>query len=158
VAGEVGPNTYSATTTAEGRSGVRRVRIRDFQVITDSKAELIGYDLGPNAPELLLGALSACLNHYFLTHAALLDIPLDHLAVTASATQDPRAGTAGHEDTPFYPFDIKYEVSVDSPASDDRLAELHAAVASSCALSNLLQRANTLTGTWTRVNGHAEAH
>ncbi len=39
-----------AEVTAEGRSGVRRIRIRDFQVLTDSPPAMIGYDLGPSSP------------------------------------------------------------------------------------------------------------
>ena len=30
-----GPNTLKASVSVEGRSGVRRIRIRDFQVITE---------------------------------------------------------------------------------------------------------------------------
>ena len=47
----------TAQVTAEGGSGIRRVRIRDFQIITDAKTAMAGYDLGPRAPEVLLGAL-----------------------------------------------------------------------------------------------------
>lgn len=149
-AGELEPLVYAATTTAEGRSGVRRVRIRDFQVITDSKAELIGYDLGPNAPELLVGALSACVNHFVLTHAALLDIPLDSAEVTAEVDSDPRAGSPGFEDVPAFPHNLRYRVTVESPASDAQLDELRAAVESTCALSQLLSRANDITTDFVR--------
>ncbi len=44
-----------ATVTAEGRSGIRRIRIRDFQLVTDSPPSFAGYDLGPGSPELQLG-------------------------------------------------------------------------------------------------------
>ena len=37
---------------AMGRSGIREIRIRDFQIISDSKPDLAGYDLGPGADDL----------------------------------------------------------------------------------------------------------
>lgn len=61
--GEASPLKLQAQAHAEGRSGVRRIRIRDFQVISDSPPDFAGYDLGPSSPELLLGALSSCLTH-----------------------------------------------------------------------------------------------
>jgi hypothetical protein len=35
---------------AEGRSGVRRIRIRDFQIVSDSPPDFAGYDLGRARP------------------------------------------------------------------------------------------------------------
>lgn len=45
-AGGLGVTHLSAVVAAEGRSGIRRIRIRDFQVITDSPPDFAGYDLG----------------------------------------------------------------------------------------------------------------
>ncbi len=64
--GSLGPVPLKARATAEGRSGVRRIRVRDFQVVTDSPPDFAGYDLGPSSPELVLGALGSCLNHSYL--------------------------------------------------------------------------------------------
>jgi hypothetical protein len=60
---DAGPRTIAATARVEGRSGVRRIRIRDFQIISDSGPELAGYDLGPSSPELQLGVLGSCVTH-----------------------------------------------------------------------------------------------
>ena len=43
----VTPVKLRAHVSAEGRSGVRRIRIRDHQVVSDSPADFAGYDLGP---------------------------------------------------------------------------------------------------------------
>jgi hypothetical protein len=53
--GRLGPVSLRASATAEGRSGARRIRVRDFQVLTDSPPDFAGYDLGPSSPELQLG-------------------------------------------------------------------------------------------------------
>ncbi|WP_246719411.1 OsmC family protein [Rhizobium laguerreae] len=95
--------TFEASASAEGRSGVRRIRIRDFQVISNSPSDFAGYNLGPSSPELLLGALSSCLTHTFLIHASDQGVPLESLHREVSATIDPRAGAEGYEDVPVYP-------------------------------------------------------
>lgn len=56
------PASFKATqlkaqVRALGRSGVREIRIRDFQVISDSPPDFAGYNLGPASPELQLGVL-----------------------------------------------------------------------------------------------------
>ena len=48
------PHILQAKVTAEGRSGVRRIRIRDFQIISDSGPDFAGYNLGPGSPEPIL--------------------------------------------------------------------------------------------------------
>src|SRR5688500_1137428 len=78
----------TASVIAEGGSGVRRVRIRDFQIITDAGPAMAGYDLGPRAPEVLLGALGSCVSHTILIQAALQGIPIDSLVVDVSADVD----------------------------------------------------------------------
>lgn len=121
-AGRAEPRTLSATSTAEGRSGVRRIRIRDFQILSDSGPDFAGYNLGPASPELQLGVLASCLTHIFLIRAAEREIPLDRLEVHVQGTQDPRAGDLGFEDVPIYPHDIRYAVHLESPVSDEELA------------------------------------
>src|SRR5580698_1659579 len=93
----------SVRVRAEGRSGVRRIRIRDFQVVSDSPPDFAGYDLGPSSPELQLGVLGSCLNHSYLIQAAALEVPLESIEIEVEATIDPRAGSVGHETTPVYP-------------------------------------------------------
>lgn len=142
----VTPLVLRAQATAEGRSGVRRIRIRDHQVISDSPDDFAGYDLGPSSPELLLGALSSCLTHIFLIQAAELQIPLDRLEVEIEADQDPRGGRPGYEAVPFYPHNIRYTVHVSSPADPDEIKALHDAVEHWCPILNLLRMPQDLTG------------
>lgn len=87
--GAVGALDLKATVTAEGRSGIRRIRIRDFQVITDSPPSFAGYDLGPSSPELQLGILGSCLNHTYLIQAAILQVALESIEVEVTGRIDP---------------------------------------------------------------------
>jgi uncharacterized OsmC-like protein len=146
IAGSLGPQQLKAKVTAEGRSGVRRIRIRDFQVITDSPPDFAGYDLGPSSPELQLGVLGSCLNHSYLIQAAALHIPIDSLAVEVQGFIDPRAGTPGHEAAPVHPQGISYVVSIHGPATEGQIDELQRNVEKSCPILNLLKKPQAIEG------------
>jgi uncharacterized OsmC-like protein len=133
------PVALSAHVRAEGRSGVRRIRVRDFQVITDSPPDFAGYDLGPSSPELVLGALGSCLTHTWLIQAAAHDIPIDSLLVDVTGTIDARAGKTGHEHVPVYPHNIAFTVHVASPVDRNRIDTLELAVDRACPILNLLR-------------------
>jgi uncharacterized OsmC-like protein len=141
-----GANILRAKTTAEGRSGVRRIRIREFQVISDSGPDFAGYNLGPSSPELQLGVLSSCLTHIFLIKAAEHQVPLDSLEVEVTAQQHPRAGQPGFEDVPIYPHNINYTVHISSPASAEVIAALHQEVERTCPILNLLTNPQHISG------------
>jgi len=136
----------SARVDAEGRSGVRRIRIRDFQVISDSPADFAGYDLGPSSPELLLGVLGSCLTHIFLIKAAELEVPLDSLAVEVGGSVDPRGGLEDFPGVPVELQDITYTVTLSSPATAGELERLHVEVERVCPVLNLLSRPQSITG------------
>ncbi|MFN8504007.1 OsmC family protein [Kouleothrix sp.] len=140
------PLTLQASVTAEGRSGVRRIRIRDFQIISDSGPDFAGYNLGPSSPELQLGVLGSCLTHIFLIQAADRQVPLDSLSVTVTGQMDPRAGRPGYEDIPIYPHNIRYTVQLTSPASEEQIAALHDAVERTCPILNLLANPQQISG------------
>ncbi|WP_214319520.1 OsmC family protein [Nonomuraea sediminis] len=146
-----GPVPLQARVTAEGRSGVRRIRIRDFQILSDSGPDFAGYDLGPGSPELQAGVLGSCVTHIFLIKAAELDVPLDSLAVDVQAEYDPRAQAPDNTDIPVYPQNFRYEVQISSPASDEDLARLHAEVERVCPILNLIRHPQNIKGTVSRV-------
>jgi uncharacterized OsmC-like protein len=135
----------SVRVKAEGRSGVRRIRIRDFQIVSDSPADFAGYDLGPGSPELLLGALGSCLTHTYLIQAADLGVPLDALEVEVSAKLDPRAGLVG-KDHSIFPDGISYTVHIESPAETAATERLREAVERACPVLNFLQAPRPIRG------------
>lgn len=151
------PIPLQARVTAEGRSGVRRIRLRDHQVLTDSPRDFVGYDLGPSAPELALGALGSCLTHSYLIQAAVQGVTLDSLEVEVTGRIDQRAGETGHERTPREPHGIAYTVHIGTSAPDDAVAELHAAVERLCPILNLLRNPQDVVGTVRRTAPPAPA-
>lgn len=140
------PLNISALVRAEGRSGVRRIRIRDFQILTDSPADFAGYGFGPTAPELQLGVLGSCLTHSYLIQAADLQVPIDALEVEVSAEIDARAGQPGYPEITVHPRQIAYVLRVESPASEEQLERLHAAVQTTCPILSLLTNPHTIQG------------
>ncbi|TCL72081.1 OsmC family protein [Rhizobium sp. BK251] len=145
-AGDGVPMTLTARVRAEGRSGIRRIRIRDFQLISDSQADFAGYDLGPSSPELQLGVLGSCLTHTFLIQAAILGLSLDSLEVEITGIMDPRAGSPGFEGVPIYPHEIRYAAFIDSSAAPDEIRALREAVERNCPILNLLRQPQAITG------------
>lgn len=146
------PRVLEARVTAEGRSGVRRIRIRDHQILSDSGPELAGYDFGPGSPEIQAGVLGSCLTHIFEIQAAEREIWLDALAVEVRAIQDFRAGQPGFEDVPRWPHQFTYTVIIESDEPEDRIRELHQAVEDVCPILNLLVYPQTIAGSVT-LNG-----
>ncbi|ONG57338.1 osmotically inducible protein OsmC [Pseudoroseomonas deserti] len=151
------PQPLSARVSAEGRSGIRRIRIRDFQLISDSPASFAGYDLGPSSPELQLGVLGSCLTHTFLIQAALLQIPLHRVEVQVDGQIDPRSGQPGFETVPRNPHALRYTVALDSPASEEELAQLHAAVQANCPILHLLRDPQPIDGALARLPAQSDA-
>lgn len=146
-AGNATPVPLRAEVRAEGRSGIRHIRIREHHVLSDSPYDFAGYNLGPSSPELQLGVLGSCLTHIFLIQAAIGNIPLDELAVEVTGEIDPRGGVPGYEDVPVYPQNIAYTVQIRSQASATALAELHQVVERVCPILNLLVNPQPIHGT-----------
>jgi uncharacterized OsmC-like protein len=135
-----------------GRSGVREVRIRDYQIVTDTPAYFAGYGLGPSAPELMLGALASCLAHTAVIIAADNEVALEALTVEVSGKMHPFAQTLGLEHIPIPPHDISYTLHIDSSEPAERLTALHDQVRKRCSLYNLLKDPQPISGEIVRMS------
>ena len=138
------PVQLVAHAEAAGASGVRRIRIRDFQILSDSPFNFAGHDLGPTSPELQLGVLASCIVHTYIVQAAMLDIGLDGVVVEVTADLDLRAGHPDHQGIPAAPSNIRYTAHV--AADVDDLEALNDTVRRNCPVMNLLEQPNTITG------------
>jgi len=141
------PHPISARVRAEGRSRVRRIRVRDFQIVSDSPPDFAGYDLGPSSPEIVLGGLGSCLTHTWLIQVAAHQLPLESLEVELSGQIDARAGKPGYEHVPVYPHNLSYTVHLRSPASAAAVDTVRAAVERTCPILNLLRHPQPIAGT-----------
>ena len=136
----------SATCVADDATGVRKLRMRDWQLIGDSGADFGGWGLGPSSPELLCGVISTCLTHTYLIAAAWLAIPIDRVEVSVtSANNDAHLLEIASDDPPV-PFNLQARILLDANvATPEQLATLHAYAAERCPLSNLIREPNTIT-------------
>src|SRR5262245_56869581 len=75
------PQPLRAVVTAESRSGVRRLRIRDFQVLSDSERTIAGYNLGAGSWDTEIGVLGSAVATEFLFQAARFGISLEAVDV-----------------------------------------------------------------------------
>ncbi len=138
--------TVSATCVADDSTGVRKLRMRDWQIIGDSGPDFGGWGLGPSSPELFCGVISTCLTHTYLIAAATLDIPVDRVEVTVSSTNNDAHFLGIESDDPDLPFDITARVALEAPdASTEQVATLHTYAAERCPLSKLVREPNTVT-------------
>lgn len=135
-----------AQVRAAGRSGVREIRINNFQVISDSPTDFAGHNLGPSSPELLLGVLGSCMTHITLIQAAEREIPLDSVEVEVAGEFHSFAGLPGYEEIPIYPHNITYTLKIASPEKEETITELYHAVESVCPILKLLVHPQTIHG------------
>ncbi len=139
-------NQLKAHVRALGRSGVREIRIRDFQVISDSPTDFAGYNLGPASPELQLGVLGSCLTHITLIQAAERGLSIDAIEVEVTGEQHPLAQQPGFENIPIFPHNIRYTLDIVSSESAETIRSLHEAVEAVCPIFNLLKQPQTIDG------------
>ncbi|MFC9775273.1 OsmC family protein [Paenibacillus chitinolyticus] len=150
-------DVLKAKVRAKDRSGVREIRIRNFQILSDSLPDFAGFDLGPNSAEIQLGVLGSCLTHITLIQAALRGVPLESLEVEVEGELHKFAGKDGYEEIPFWPHNIRYTLHIESAASKEEIAELHRGVEEVCPILNLLQRPQEITGKVLHSSGSGEA-
>ena len=129
-------------------SGLRcETQTRKFKLTIDEKETLGGTDMGPNPVELILTALGACQEITYRLYADLLGIPLDGITVEVSGDIDLCGFYAVDDETrPGY-TNITADVVADSPASDDDIQRLKAAVEQHCPVLDIIGNATPVTVT-----------
>lgn len=132
--------TVEAVCVADDATGVRKLRIRDWQLLSDSGPDFGGWGLGPSSPELLCGVLSTCLTHTYLIGSATLSIPVDRVSVRVSAENNDARFLGIETSAPPVPFAITARVRLEAhEASPGTIEALHRYVAESCPLTRVLR-------------------
>lgn len=132
---DAAPTHLHAHVIAEGRSGVRRLRIGDkeqFQWLSDSPRNGAGFNLAPGSWESLVATLSSAVADEYVVQAALKDIPLDSLDVVFTSIPQRKSATL------TYPNNLSYQAYIQSPVSDAKLEELKAAVHANSSVIDLV--------------------
>jgi hypothetical protein len=113
-----------ARVTAESRSGVRRLRIRDFQLLSDSERTLAGYNLGAGSWDTEVGVLGSAVANEFLFQAAAAGIELEAVDVVFTSHQDAPGAAPRAAGQVNYPRNLRYTAYIVSTASDTELDAL----------------------------------
>ena len=134
-----------AVCVADDLTGVRKLRIRDWQFVGDSGPAFGGWNLGPSSPELLCGVVSTCLTHTYEIGAAILGIPVDRIEVRVTAENNDARFLSIPTDDPAVPYNIAAHASIHAPeATADQIKVLHD-YARQCPLTNLIRQPNSVT-------------
>lgn len=133
------PVTFSARVDAVSRSGVRRLRIRNFQFLSDGPRSAGEFNLGAGSWPSLVGVLGSAVAEEYLLQAAVKGIPLDELTVVFTSVP----GTAPSTSTGTlvtYPRGLAYTAYIVSPASDADLETLRQTVERTSPVIDLITR------------------
>ncbi len=136
------PLKLNANVTAESRSGVRRLRIRNFQLLSDGARVTAEYNLAAGSWPTVVGVLGSAVAQDFLIQAALKGIALDELEVVFTSQPGAAPSRSGNRVT--YPRNLIYTAYIVSPASDAELEELRQAVERSSPVLNLVRQPQTI--------------
>lgn len=128
-----------------------RVQIRDFSLTVDEPEQIGGKNTGPTPVELVLAALGTCQEIVYATYARVLGIPLNGVEVSAEGRLDLRGFFGVAEEQAGFK-DVTYTVAIDSPASQEEIARLIAAVNAHCPVLDILQQPVPVSGAY-RLNG-----
>ena len=130
---------FSAIT--EWRDGAHTTtRVRHFTVPSDEPASLGGTDLAPNAVELLLSALGACLSVGFVYNAAVQGIAIRMLAIELEGWIDLASFIGLPVLTPAGYGEIRVDCRINADASPEALAALAAKVIATSPVTDTLRR------------------
>jgi uncharacterized OsmC-like protein len=128
----------SVTTIDEFDQAGETVHTREFTLRGDEPEQILGERTGPNAVELLLGALGSCLSVGYAANAAHMGIELDDLRFEMEGDVDLRGFLGISEDVrPGYES-ITCTVYVDADASEAELAELREHVEATSPLMDVI--------------------
>lgn len=133
------PVTFSARVDAVSRSGVRRLRIRNFQFLSDGARTIGEFNLGAGSWPSLVGVLGSAVAEEYLLQAAVKGIPIDGLEVVFTSTPGTAPSTStGTQVT--YPRNLAYTAYIVSPASDAELEALRQTVEHTSPVIDLITR------------------
>ncbi len=138
--------TYTVTGAGEG-SVASRITAGKQVFFVDEPAALAGDDRAASPVEYALGALLSCQIVVYRLYASNLGIRIDSISAEAEGDLDVR-GLFGVDDAVRPGFSaVRLTVRVTGPESDDRYAELHAAVDAHCPVLDLFANATPVSVT-----------
>lgn len=145
-----------AECVADDLTGVRKLRVRQWEYLSDGGPPIGGWNLGPSSPELLCGVTSTCLTHTYLCLAASRGIALDRVQVNVTARNNDARFFGIESDRPITPYAITAEVEIlSADLSEAELAQFVADGQAACPIVALIRAPNevSVSKSESRANG-----
>lgn len=142
--------TYKAAGVGVG-SVATRISAGKHQFLVDEPAALAGDDEGASPVEYALGAIIACQVVVYRLYAEQLGIRIDDITIDAEGDLDVR-GLFGLDDTVRPGFsDIRLNVSIAGPESQQRYEELGRTVEARCPVQDLFANTTPVSAVVTKA-------
>jgi uncharacterized OsmC-like protein len=139
------PVRLSARVSAAGRTGIRRVNIRNFQLLSDGGLGGAESNLAAGSWPSVVGALGSAVAGDYLVQAALKGIPIDGLEVIfTSGSSQPTEAEQARGITARYPRGLAYIAFIQSSATDAQLEDLKQTVERVSPVLRLIQEAQPI--------------
>lgn len=138
--GELQPVVLRAKAVAKNRGGFRELRVRRFHYIGDCNYAHGGQDAGVSTPTTAQAVFASDIADSYLNQAALLGIPIRSLDIEIHSRPDKE-----NTGRVSYPRNFLYTVCIDTPASDDQLAELARLAEEHSSVVNFVKAAQEVT-------------
>ena len=142
--------TYRVAGVGEG-AVASRITAGRHEFIVDEPAALAGDDAGASPVEYALGAFISCQIVVFRLYAQALGIPFDRIRVSAEGDLDAARLFAIDESVRAGFTDVRLQVELQGPESQERYEELRAAVDAHCPVLDLFASTTPVTTTVLKV-------
>lgn len=134
-------NPLTVTVTSENQGGFHsKISMRDHELDSDQPYGFEGTNKGPKPSELLLAALASCQEVTWRLYAEAAGITIHKISIELRGTQDLRGFMGTDETVPAGFVKVEGDVTIDSSASDEELAELQKTVDAHCPVLDDLMR------------------
>jgi len=144
---EVGRGPRTATVKVSNGT-VCEIDVDGHKLVSDTPAPLGGQNKGPTPGALLRASLGSCLAIGYVTWAARLGVPLEHVEVAIEGDFDPR-GTLGASDTvPVEYGGFRYKALIKSSAPRERIQEVFETANRHSTVLQTISHAIPVNGGW----------
>ena len=138
--------TYRVRGTGEGAVATR-ITAGKHEFLVDEPGALAGDDIAASPVEVALGALIACQVVVYRLYAEALGIQVDDVRITAEGDLDARRLFGLDESVRAGFGDVRLDITVAGPESEERYQELKGAVDAHCPVLDLFANPTPVTAT-----------
>lgn len=133
------------TARTDDASGVRKIDIREWRLLSTGGRAVGDYELGPASPENALAAIASCLTQVTMILAAQRTIPLEHVRVEMRSLFSEAALFGVDSSDPYGLFDCELTFDLGYPGATEEVKRAFVEdVMAVCGLLQLLRKPTTV--------------